>query len=156
MEPYSSEDKKQRIIEALKKIEDFNLSFQLDFYESITEILSVKESNSEESFDLDEFILMYGQQIFSATESVIDKDNSYPDYRLNDELNRMTKLIDKRIKIGKSLDVHDAIQNKVKELMVKYFPAVYDLSGNGFRLMELNARYYYLEFEAGLGSHLKG
>jgi len=77
---------------------------------------------------------------------------NYPFYRLEEELGTMNRLTLKLQKLEKNSDFREAVHRHAKELMVKYFVAIYDLSSTGFRLLEKNAKLYNWEFSSNFES----
>lgn len=83
----------------------------------------------------------FANQIFNAAESVIDKDQNYSEARIKEELinvYQMNKLKDSN-EYCPNFIIN--INKNIKQLTVEYFNGIYELSGNGFRLLELNINY---------------
>jgi len=140
------------ILEEIKKTDTFYNLFKKEFSELI--YISIQEFYPDilPSGEIDDLLQSYAVAILNSTESVIDKDRNYPMYRLEEELGTMNKLTLKLSKLEENNDFREAIHQEAKELMVKYFKAIYDLSSTGFRLLEKNAKLYNWEFASNFES----
>jgi mRNA-degrading endonuclease HigB of HigAB toxin-antitoxin module len=132
-----------------RRIEEFLHEFQNEFINGQVEIIQKHYPDILYHKKLQENILLYSNQIFSVAESVYDKDFHYSEPRLEEELEAMTQVVDKF-----QLEKPDAefilkTHLKAKEIMIKFFPELFDLSGNGFRLLEKYCLMYNREFGAG-------
>jgi len=146
MESFDDEGNMKFILEEIHKTDTFYNSFKKEFYELIFNIIQEFHPEVVQSSELENLLLAYSVAILNSTESVIDKDRNYPFYRLEEELDTMSKLT---LKLSQSADIHDfaeTIHLKVKSMMVKYFDDIYNLSSTGFRLLEKNTRLYNWEF----------
>lgn len=85
-------------------------------------------------------------EVFNTTESVIDKDLNYPIYRMRKELHIMKRLSNEKDQSNENPILFADISNFSKKLAVDYFPGVFNLSGNGFRLLESNIIYLVYVF----------
>ncbi len=106
----------------------------------------------EDDSEIDTLLGIFATQVFNSTESVIDKDTTYPEYRLVEELDVMRKIVSKIPGFDRNSDFSETIHQKAKALMVEHFEATLDLSANGFRLLELNSKMHTLEFVANFYS----
>jgi hypothetical protein len=139
------------ILEEIKKADTFYNLFKNEFsvliYNTIQEFYPEIRPHKE----IDELLVDYAVAILNATESVIDKDQNYPVYRLEEELSTMNRLTLRLSNPEQNNEFREAVHLRAKELMVKYFDAIFDLSSTGFRLLEKNAKLYNWEF----GSNFK-
>lgn len=132
-------DKERGITALFKEFERID-----KFYHSFVDALYQDILLSEE-FDevwLDKFVSVKREfeilalEIGRMVSTLIDKDTSYPDYRLKDELDRMNKYF---LKLGKKNSLQRTLLLPVvKNVIVNRFPQIVELSGNGFRLLEIN------------------
>lgn len=146
MKSFDSEGNMKYILEEIKKTDTFYSLFKKEFSESINHIIQKFFPDTLQSDEIDNLLQAYAVAILNATESVIDKDRNYPFYRLEEELEAMNRITLKLSKPEENNDFKEAIHLQAKELMVKYFVAIYDLSSNGFRLLEQNSILYNWEF----------
>ncbi len=137
------------------KIDNFLKEFRLEFVFELSTL--IKELNPGILIDetLKEGLLQYSNQISAGAESVYDKDMNYNEFRLKNELDDMTRVIEKG-----SVKFHDSYfaqqtHRKAKAVVVKFFPELAELSANGFRLLEKYCLLYNREFVLSLKSEMK-
>jgi hypothetical protein len=133
-----SEKRIRKIIEGFKQQDELHSSFKNHFIQSIYSKIEALFPGRDFGSGLADHILLYAENIISCTESVVDKDFNYPENRKDEEVKRMKQLIDK-------LPIHeyaDTLHKEAKKSIVKFFPAIFELSGQGFRLLELNSRFF--------------
>lgn len=148
MNSFEKENLLKHILDEIKKTDEFVNTFKDDLSATLYPIIKTYYPLADRSDAVDEVLQNYAIVITNYSESVIDKDRTYPQYRLNDELDAMTKLVSKLT--FDNVAFTDAIGYAVKALMIKYFYDIFNLSGNGFRLLDLNAKFYVWEFNANL------
>jgi hypothetical protein len=149
---FDSEGNMKFILEEIKKADTFYNLFKREFSELI--YINIQEFYPDilPGKEIDELLEAYAVAILNATESVIDKDRNYPMYRLEEELGTMNRLTLRLSKLEENNDFREAVHLNAKELMVKHFSAIYDLSSTGFRLLEKNAKLYNWEFASNFES----
>ena len=150
MERFDKENKMKHILEELKKTDEFYSFFKEEFSGLIYSLIDEFYPSISPNSTIDDLLQTYAVEILSSTESVIDKDMNYPPYRLDEELAVMNQLILKLPHVEYHKSFMDEVHQVAKVLMVKYYTGIYDLSGDGFRLLELNAKLYNWEFNANL------
>jgi len=146
MEIFDNERNLKFILEEIKKADSIYMLFKKEFSELIYTSIHQFYPGILPYEEIDELLEAYAVAILNATESVIDKDRNYPLYRLEEELGTMNRLNLKLPQLEANSDFREAVHMRAKELMVKYFVAIYDLSSTGFRLLEKNAKLYTWEF----------
>lgn len=149
---FDSEGNMKFILEEIKKADTFYNLFKKEFSELIFTNIQEFYPDILPGKEIDELLEAYAVAILNATESVIDKDRNYPMYRLEEELGTMNRLTLRLSKLEENNDFREAVHLSAKELMVKYFSAIYDLSSTGFRLLEKNAKLYNWEFASNFES----
>lgn len=149
MKSFDSEGNMKYILEEIKKTDTFYSIFKREFSESINPIIQKFFPDTILSEETDNLRQAYAVAILNATESVIDKDQNYPLYRLEEELDSMNRIILKLSLKKEYYDFAEAVHLTAKELIVKKFTGIYDLSSYGFRLLERNAKLYNWEFVSG-------
>lgn len=82
-------------------------------------------------------------EVFFSTQSVIDKDTTYAEYRMNDELDRMRRLVERRERESMNPEFDSKLLYFVKYHIVEHFSAVYNLSAEGFLLLDLYVKYHF-------------
>ena len=146
MEFFDKESEMRYIKEELKKTDEFYKLFKYEFAKVLVGLIKDYFPEVHPDSELDQIISVYATEILNSTESVIDKDRIYMDYRLEEELDNMNRLVSKVKEFRNSSEFLDAVHEKVKLQMVKYFEDIFELSATGFRLLERNAKLYNLEF----------
>jgi len=128
------------------KIDKFLKEFRFEFEYELSEL--IKNLNPGLSIDenLKEGLFQYSNHISACAESVHYKDNNYNEIRLQNELDNMTRVIDKGSVRFQDSDFAMQTHQKAKSVMVKFFPELIDLSANGFRLLERYCLLYNREF----------
>lgn len=154
MEPFDHEGNIKSILEGIQKTETFYSAFSEEFSQAIFDIIHKHYPKTVKDGEIENLLVLYAVAILNSTESVIDKDRTYPLYRLEEDLQAMSKMIQlfQRNFFPNNMELQ--IHMKAKELAVKHFKAVFDLSAIGFRLLEKNTRAYNLEFAGNLKRQL--
>jgi len=152
MEIFDNEGNLKFILEEIKKTDTFYNLFKKEFTELIYTSIQEFYPDILSGGEINELLEAYAVAILNATESVIDKDRNYPFYRLEEELGTMNRLTLRLSNREENNGFREAVHQHAKELMVKYFIAIYDLSSTGFRLLEKNAKLYNWEFASNFES----
>jgi hypothetical protein len=150
MKSFDEEGNMRFILEEIKKTDTFYNAFEKEFSEIIFQIIRDFYSVAQMTDQMDSLLLSYSVAILNSTESVIDKDRNYPFYRLEEEMEAMDRITSKLLPAEENTAFEEIIHQKAKELMVKHFVGIFDLSSIGFRLLERNAKLYNSEFISGL------
>jgi hypothetical protein len=136
----------ENIFEQFKAIDQFRAEFKELFLKQIVNTLLPFFPFLKIDEPLEEAINTYATHILNATESVIDKDKNYPDYRLKEELERIQNIANKPVMSHHNPELIQALNKQVKMLIVEHFSKVFNLSGDGFRILENNALMYNRHF----------
>ncbi|PWE00050.1 hypothetical protein [Marinilabilia rubra] len=150
MENSDSQNRFRKILEGFKEADDFNASFKEFFIDRLCRIIEDRYPTLEFSEKMAEHLVLYAENTISYTESVIDKDASFPDFRKKEEVIRMKSVVKKLPDFCEDTEFVDRINSEAKMCMVKFFPEIYDLSGDGFRLLDVNARFFNHGFLSNL------
>jgi hypothetical protein len=151
---FDGEGKNFQFFKEFKKIDEFYLAFNKEFEKEVLSIINSYSPGFERTRDFDELLRQYAAIALSLTHTVLDKDKSYPDFRKAEDLSALRGYYEKAAPSVENNELAEKIHMKTKELMVKYYSKIYDLSGDGFRLLELNLKLFNIEFMIGL-DHLK-
>ncbi|MFW6327343.1 MAG: hypothetical protein ACOC2F_03440 [Bacteroidota bacterium] len=133
-----SEKRIRKLLEGFKQQDELHSAFKNHFIRSIYRKIENLFPGRDFGSELADHILLYAENIISCTETVIDKDFNYPEYRMNEEISRMKKVIENLSDFEHANTFH----KEAKKSIVKYFPGVFDLSGQGFRLLEINTSFF--------------
>lgn len=133
------------LTDAFKKIDEFRIDFQEHFSAEICKLTQKQCANISMS-ELREPLLAYSHEIFSCTEAILDKDEHYSNFRLEEELEAITLALKRFEDEAPMNKFAQQTHRKAKEITVSFFPELVDLSGNGFRLLEKYCLMYNREF----------
>lgn len=129
------------IFEQFKLIDTFRDQFKKEFGQKLFALIQDRYQ-LESTIELHEFIDHKAEEILSITEGVIYKDRTYAEYRQNEELKIMTGLVEKQKDLN--IDKTNFIDAKffINEIILKHYPALYELSSFGYRLFDRNINFY--------------
>ncbi len=133
------------MFEQFKEIDKFRKQFKKEFFRTFSsalENLYLIDKNEE----LKEFLDMMAEEAMSFTDAVIDKDLNYPDYRKEEELSAFSKLIEKQKDCKFSTNEYQRITFELNNIILEHYPAIYELSSFGYRLLDRNVKYYVCRF----------
>lgn len=146
MEDFDAERPLHNLIKEFSRTDEFYNSFRQQFI--ITIFLVIKKYFKEKQLDqkMDQNLRLYADEMLSCVETVLYKDKSYPDYRLAEELEMLGRVVGKQQPDERNPEFVERIHMSAKELIVNHYPDVFDLSADGFRLLEKYAKMYNWEF----------
>jgi hypothetical protein len=133
-----------------QKIDKFLKKFRTEFITELSFEIEKSVTGLSVNDIVYEMLLVYANQTFNTAESVIDKDKSYTASRLQEELEAMNRLIEKDSGKHDNSSLAKQTHFKAKEIMVKFYPNLINLSANGFRLLEKYCLMYNREFMLSL------
>jgi hypothetical protein len=146
MKDFDSNKFQHQINSEFRKIDEFLHEFEHVFELELKKIIHSNFGEIIYFERLKEAISSYANEIISVAESVCDKDLNYPEFRLKEELDNMSHVVEKYPPIDLNSDFMKQSHQKAKELMVNYYPPIFDLSGYGFRLLEKYCQMYNWKF----------
>ncbi|MDA3929453.1 MAG: hypothetical protein PF541_10880 [Prolixibacteraceae bacterium] len=149
MEEFNSDRNLQKIIKEFKRTDEFYSSFRHQFIISLFLIVKKHYKHLQLNEEMNNNLRLYADEILSCVESVTYKDSSYPAFRLEEELQMMTRIVVKVPNENQNPDFIEQVHLKAKEMMVLHYPDIVELSANGFRLLEKYSRMYNWEFVTG-------
>lgn len=155
MEEFDSNKDFHNMIREFKQTDEFYSSFRHQFIVALFLVVKRYFKNMLLDEEMNHNLQLYADEMISSVESVLYKDSSYPIFRMEEELGIMTRLVNKQPKPEENIEFIDKIHLKAKEMIVKHYPAIEDLSGNGFRLLEKYAKMYNWEFIANFYAQTK-
>lgn len=131
----------KRILKGFQEIDRIYFEFEdrfIDFlYDEITSFYPEFKYNDSSNSEFRHF----SNQTFNTVESIIDKDQNYPIYRMRKELYVMQQLANKKDQTNNDTRFFIVISKQVKKIAIEFFPGIYNLSGNGLRLLDANLNY---------------
>jgi hypothetical protein len=148
MKDFEKEEFRLYISEEFGKVDAFYAHVKNDFGMTLMKIIEDKSEAQENKAQLSEAISVYAQEIINVTESVIDKDRNYSEIRLKEELQRVQKVVSQWAVYEVDTEFVNKLHQVSKEVMAKYFKPIFDLSADGFRLLDNGAKMHTLRFLA--------
>lgn len=138
-----------RLTEQFKLVDASRYQFRGEFCKKINQLVQQKFQLSV-TVEVSNYVMIMADEAISFTEAVIDKDRNYPEYRMIDELKRMDDLLNivRCRKLPEELT--QCVRFNLNELILNHYPALYDLSAWGYRLLERNVNFYALSLVAAL------
>jgi hypothetical protein len=136
----------RKVLIEFKRTDQFYSSFRLLFKARLVKVIVEYYPHIDGDNDLDSNLNLYADEILSCVEAVVYKDNSYPEFRIQEELDVMTRIVVKEADQGQDPEFIDQIHLAAKAMIVDSYPEIVDLSGNSFRLLEKFSRMYNWEF----------
>ncbi|WP_320168039.1 hypothetical protein [Mangrovibacterium marinum] len=137
-----------RLIDAFRV--DFKREFTQAFYQLTKQLYQLKRTP-----ELDEYIDLMAKEALRFTEDVIEKDRHYAEYRLVDELKLMNAVLAKN-KIPRTNKAEaQQVRFQLNELILKHYPALYELSSFGYRLLDRNVNFFTARFVRAMSDEIK-
>ena len=146
MKKFESNKFQHQINSEFRKIDEFLHEFENDFANAMHKIINEEYPGVAITDKIEEAVLMYANEVINVAESVCDKDMHFSDTRLNEELNNMTSVVEKYPPENYDLKFLQKAHHKAEELVVNYYPYIFELSSNGFRLLEKYCQMYNWKF----------
>lgn len=148
MRLFDDEERINRILAEFQKVDEFYDAFKTEFISAICELIKLYHADFKRDKLFDEMLNQYAITVLSVTQTVLDKDSVYPEYRKKEDLAAMHAYASKAVDLQVNKELAEKTHLKTKELLVRFYPQIIDLSADGFRLLELNLSLFNLEFIA--------
>jgi len=155
MEDFDSNKHIQNIIREFKRTDEFYNSFRHQFIISLFLVVKRFYRDHQLNETMNNNLQLYADEMLSCVESVLYKDFSYPEFRMEEELKVMTRLVVSKPEYDQHNEFIEKIHLKSKEMIVRHYPAIFSLSANGFRLLEKYAKMYNWEFVSTFYAKMK-
>lgn len=146
MKEFESNNDQHNLNSEFRKIEEFLPEFESVFAIELQNIAAKNYSNIEFSEKLIEAVLAYANEMINVAESVCDKDLNYYEDRLKEELDIISAVVEKYPPENLDSEFLHQTHQKAKELIVNFYPHIFALSSNGFRLLEKYCQMYNWKF----------
>ena len=150
MKTYNSEERLKQLFEEFKKTDKEFEEFRNHFINRVLPVIELFYPAVKPTAELKDAIGDYATETLSSTYSVIDKDVNYNEFRKEQELLSMQSAIQRMEMPLKDIEFTEAIRSEAKKMIIDFYPAVYDLSSFGFKLLELNTKMYNVFFIVSL------
>lgn len=137
------------IFKEFKNMDNFRSCFKNDFYEAfhrlIEDLYPIPEND-----ELVDYIQMRAEEAMWLADSVIEKDRTYPEYRQEMELRNLNVLLEKQhIKKAHSKKF-EQVKFELNALLLKHYPAIFELSSFGYRLLDRNVKNFAYQFTTAM------
>ncbi|MBN2636661.1 MAG: hypothetical protein JXR61_10360 [Prolixibacteraceae bacterium] len=146
MKEFESNKDQHNLNSEFRKIHEFLHEFEAVFSNELQNIVVKNYSNVEFSEKLNESVLAYANEMISVAEAVCDKDLNYYEDRLKEELDTISLVVEKYPPANLDSEFLQQTHQKAKELIVNFYPHIFGLSSNGFRLLEKYCQMYNWKF----------
>ncbi|MBN2806182.1 MAG: hypothetical protein JXR22_05950 [Prolixibacteraceae bacterium] len=146
MEAFEPYRRLHEIKHDFKRSEEFYHSFRHQFIISLFLVVKRHDKNLQLDETMNGNLQLYADEMLSCVESVLYKDFTYPDGRLEEELKTMNRIVSVKPELEQHMEFINKLHLKAKEMIVRHYPPVFELSATGFRLLERYSRMYNLEF----------
>lgn len=120
-------------------VKDFSTGLCADIFTLINKSFKHYKMDAELKRGIEDKVI----EIYHSTQSLIDKDKTYPDYRMNVEIGILRNLIAKRDLVGNHSELEAKLLYFIKFHIVEHFKEVYDLSAEGYLLIDLYVKYHF-------------
>ena len=137
------------IFEEFNKMDAFRKSFKNDFFEAfrlaIAELYPVSETD-----DVVEYLDVMAEEALRIASDVIEKDRNYPEYRQVMELKTFNSLLEKQnISEARAQEIN-FVKHELNNLLLKHYPAIFEFSSFGYRLLDRNVQFFACQFTTAL------
>jgi hypothetical protein len=141
MKAFNEKDKVRQLFHEFEQYDKLHLKFVLDFENSIYNFIADHPKNIKLSVSFPEDLKLFCNSLINCAYEVLEKNETYPEYRMQIELKNMDKLLRHSPQpFGNEIFSKDFSQ-MAKAKMPTYFPQLFDLSSDGFRLLQRCTNY---------------
>jgi len=141
MKAFERKDKIAQLIHEFKEYDHKHHDFLIDFENSIYSYLADCDGCILLQKSFPEDLKVFSLSLINCAYDVLEKDQSYPSFRMKTELENIDKLNESYQKPKNTCSFSDAFGKIAKEKMIVHFPSLFDLSADGFRLLERSMNY---------------
>ncbi len=138
----------EELLKEFKKVDEFRNQFRNDFIKVFTSLLyNLYQLEKDEK--MNEALTIMAQQTISYTESIIEKDRSFSEYRKEEELKAMDDLLAKLQILESYEEEIKKIKQTLNDVVINHYPTIYEFTSFGYRLHEKKAQYHSYQFWSG-------
>ena len=141
MKSYDKKEKIKLILLEFEQYDKYHHKFSLEFEHGIYNFIADHPNciTPKEGFSDD--LKSFAVSLINCAYEVVEKDKSYPSSRMALELENMEHLIERYPLLAQNDVFPMGFTQMAKAKMTKYFPKLYNLSADGFRLLERSTTY---------------
>lgn len=148
MNEFNNERFVTELFEEFKHIDALSQMFCTEICAEIFILLNKRIAHINLTDELRKDIEEKAIELYHSTQNLIDKDAHYPEYRLKEELERMRSAVNKRSRECLYPDFDASLLHIVKYHIVKHFKGVYNLSSEGYLLLDLHVKYHFQDLRS--------
>ena len=152
MEKFENDKMFKKILANIKEADDLNPLYKKLLIKDLYRIIKAHFPHIQFSDSLGDFLILYAENVLRFTESVIERDFNHPEIKKEEEVARMNEVVNKLHDFEGDKEFSNSIQTQVKKCIINFYPDIYNLSGNGFRLLDLNTKFLNKGFIANFYS----
>lgn len=137
------------IFEEFNKMDAFRTRFKNDFFETFR-LAVAKLYPVSETDDLVEYLDLMAEEALRVASDVIEKDRTYPEYRQVMELKTFNSLLEKQNISEYQTEEIEFVKHELNNLLLKHYPAIFEFSSFGYRLLDRNVQFFARQFTKAL------
>lgn len=141
MENSNQGEKIRQIFLEFEQFDQFHHKFSLEFENGIYNFVVDHPEQVSLEPEFTEDLKYFAIALINCAYDVIEKNKAYPPYRMEMELENMDKQLERYPMPEENKAFSNGFSQMAKAKMTKYFPALFDLSADGFRLLERSTNY---------------
>lgn len=131
---------------AFKEKDEFLEKLRDVFTVEVFSIVKSHFSQCEYDERMQKAIALFANDLINTAESVIDKDDHFPEYRLQTEIENITKLMNKMLAAIDEDDFLKELHMATKRVITQFYPQIMALGSYGFLLLERGTKLYTAGF----------
>ncbi len=144
MGEFDSKERIRQLFLEFEQVDKVHHGFILDFENEVYNLIYANSRNIILTDGFPDALKQFAISIINTAYSVLEKDKYYSDYRMVLELETMQAL-NKKVDVDNN-KLANELNCKVREVVTSYFTAIFELSGDGFRLLALCIEYNVKDF----------
>lgn len=148
MKTFDPKKKIRQIMLDFKHYDQKHHEFLLDFENNMYDVIMDNAYAIKPQDDFADHLKAFALSMINCAYAVLEKNESYPDYRIVMELDNMDTLLKKQGSDITETTFYSDVSKMAKGTTVLHFPKLNDLSANGFRLLERSAAFRVNSFFA--------
>lgn len=153
MKSSNMKEEVRRILQEFKEYDKLHHEFLSDFENGIYNFIADHPNSINLPLDFSDDLKSFAISLINCAYEVIEKDSNFAQYRINTELENMDHLLIRYPLPTKNALFTEGFTKMAKAKMPKYFSGLYNLSADGFRLLERSTSYRINAFLMYLYGH---
>ncbi len=133
----------------LRNDKKFYESFRKKFVSNIFKLILEFYPDTKISVRINTDLNIFADEIIGSSESIMIKDCTLSESELEKELHLVERLLVNELQSVDNPVFDESIHHEVKKMLVDFYPEIFELSGNGLRLLERSSKMFCWEFVIG-------